>query len=188
MDLKGNIKSVSEELNARQSTHGLEDMLQDIVRSLFVQAGHNFGGYWSKNKRLRRCVLVALGCSSDWCVNSRAIQHLLRNGPAPATADLVERILRKFDANSAISTPKQLQDSPDSPSQGNVTVESGAEGGVGSGPGTAETLDSQGPAIPPGSALKLQFDVAVHIRTQARQAPLLSTQHPHCCPPPFVVK
>lgn len=141
VDLKGNIKAVSEELNVRQSSHGLEDMLQDIVRSLYVQAGHFFGSYWSKNKRLRRCVMAALGCTSEWCINSRAMQHLLRRGPAPATADLVERILRKFDANS-------------------------------------DQKLGQGPAIPAGTALRLQFDVAVHIRTQARQAPYPSTQ-PH---------
>jgi len=58
---------------------------------------HFYDGFWRNFPLVQTCVYAAFGCSSTWCVRSRAI-HALLGAPTPLLQDVVNKVLMRHVA------------------------------------------------------------------------------------------
>ncbi|GJP67819.1 hypothetical protein CLOP_g24587 [Closterium sp. NIES-67] len=70
--------------------------LADPRPLVIVTMSSSFDKYWKEDKELTRCVMGALGCGSEWCVWSRAMEVLLGKGPTKALGEEIEKDVRIF--------------------------------------------------------------------------------------------
>ncbi|CAI7924573.1 unnamed protein product, partial [Closterium sp. NIES-53] len=102
-----------------------------------------FDRLWRSDPQINQCVHDAFSCTSLWCIRSKVLSLLLGNGPKPGMQEVVDRDLR-------VVPPLVLRGE-------GVGIKEGEEKGG--------TMDPQ--MVQKGEGLRLQFDVALHIRGHA---------------------
>ncbi|CAI5523082.1 unnamed protein product [Closterium sp. Naga37s-1] len=105
--------------------------------------GAFFDRLWRGDPQVNQCVHDAFSCRSLWCIRSKVLSLLLGNGPKPGMQDVVDRDLR-------VVPPLVLRGEEVGRKEGGVT-----EGKV------------EPRMVQKGEGLRLQFDVALHIRGHA---------------------
>ncbi|CAI5976213.1 unnamed protein product [Closterium sp. NIES-64] len=105
--------------------------------------GAFFDRLWRGDPQVNQCVHDAFSCRSLWCIRSKVLSLLLGNGPKPGMQDVVDRDLR-------VVPPLVLRGEEVGRKEGEVT-----EGKV------------EPRMVQKGEGLRLQFDVALHIRGHA---------------------
>ncbi|CAI5530517.1 unnamed protein product, partial [Closterium sp. Naga37s-1] len=105
--------------------------------------GAFFDRLWRGDPQINQCVHDAFSCRTIWCIRSKVLSLLLGNGPKPGMQDVVDRDLR-------VVPPLVLR---------------GEEVGRKEGEVTGGKVEPQ--MVPKGEGLRLQFDVALHIRGHA---------------------
>ncbi|CAI5513499.1 unnamed protein product, partial [Closterium sp. Naga37s-1] len=139
--------------------HGLSD--PSPVLSVFT--GAFFDKFWRKDKRVYRCVLAAFRCATIWCVHARTLALLLPNGPSL-------RLERELD--KGLWSIRPLVQQP----EGGEGVGVGVGGRVGMG---EEEEHWEMEKVAPGQAVRMQFDMALHVRGRPSKVELRQRQQQH---------
>ncbi|CAI7798556.1 unnamed protein product [Closterium sp. NIES-53] len=130
--------------------------LSDPSPVLSVFTGAFFDKFWRGDKRVYRCVLAAFRCATIWCVHAQTLALLLPNGPSV-------RLERELDKGLWSIRPLVLQ------------PEGGEGAGVGGGRvGMGEEEEHwEMEKVPPGQAMRMQFDMALHVRGRPSKVELV---------------
>ncbi|CAI5463649.1 unnamed protein product [Closterium sp. Yama58-4] len=129
--------------------HGLSD--PSPVLSVFT--GSFFDKFWRGDKRVYRCVLAAFRCATIWCVHAQTLALLLLNGPSV-------RLERELDKGLWSIRPLPLVQQQ--PEEGDGVGLGVGGGRVGMGGEEEEHWEME--KVPPGQAVRMQFDMALHVR------------------------
>ncbi|CAI5480530.1 unnamed protein product, partial [Closterium sp. Yama58-4] len=189
----GDIGKHAKLMDARRlEMHGL-DYSPNVVA---VYSGAFFDRLWRTDSQLNQCVSDAFACTSLWCIRSKVLSLLLGKGPRPGMQEVVDRDLRvvpplvpRAGGVEAVGMKEAGVDGGEveggkveggkveggKVEGGKVEggkVEGGkVEGGKVEG-GKVEGGKVEGGKVEPqmvkkGEGLRLQFDVALHIRGHA---------------------
>ncbi|CAI7838819.1 unnamed protein product [Closterium sp. NIES-54] len=140
LQYKGDIGRHAKLMDARKlELHGF-DYSPNVVA---VYSGKFFDRLWRSDPQINQCVHDAFSCTSLWCIRSKVLSLLIGNGPKPGMQEVVDRDLR-------VVPPLVLR------GEGVGRKEGEEKGG---------TMDPQ--MVQKGEGLRLQFDVALHIRGHA---------------------
>ncbi|CAI5982619.1 unnamed protein product [Closterium sp. NIES-64] len=140
LQYKGDISRHAKLMDAKKlEIHGF-DYSPNVVA---VYSGAFFDRLWRGDPQVNQCVHDAFSCRSLWCIRSKVLSLLLGNGPKPGMQDVVDRDLR-------VVPPLVLRGEEVGRKEGEVT-----EGKV------------EPRMVQKGEGLRLQFDVALHIRGHA---------------------
>ncbi|CAI5972849.1 unnamed protein product [Closterium sp. NIES-64] len=129
--------------------------LFDTSPVLTVFTGSFFDKFWRGDKRVYRCVLAAFRCATIWCVHAQTLALLLPNGPSA-------RLERELDKGLWSIRPLPLVQQPEGGEGAGVGVGGGR---VGMGMGEEEEEEHwEMEKVPPGQVVRMQFDMALHVR------------------------
>ncbi|CAI5502149.1 unnamed protein product, partial [Closterium sp. Naga37s-1] len=140
LQYKGDIGRHAKLMDSRKlEVHGF-DYSPNVVA---VYSGKFFDRLWRGDHQMNQCVHDTFSCTSLWCIRSKVLSLLLGKGPRPGMQEVVDRDLR-------VVPPLVLR---------------GEAGGMKEGGVTEGKVEPQ--MVKKGEGLRLQFDVALHIRGHA---------------------
>ncbi|CAI5519961.1 unnamed protein product [Closterium sp. Naga37s-1] len=149
--------------------------LFDTSPVLTVFTGSFFDKFWRGDKRVYRCVLAAFRCATIWCVHAQTLALLLPNGPSA-------RLERELDKGLWSIRPLPLVQQPEGGEGAGVGVGGGR---VGMGMGEEEEEEHwEMEKVPPGQAVRMQFDMALHVRGRPSKVELGCANGDLSSPPP----
>ncbi|CAI5460515.1 unnamed protein product [Closterium sp. Yama58-4] len=182
LQYKGDIGRHAKLMDSRKlEMHGF-DYSPNVVA---VYSGKFFDRLWRGDPQINQCVHSAFACRTIWCIRSKVLSLLLGKGPKPGVQEVVDRDLRVVPP---LVPPLVLRGEEVGMKEGEATGGKGPKPGVqkvvdrdlrvvpplvlpGGGMGTEEgevdagTMEPQ--MVKKGEGLRLQFDLALHIRGHA---------------------